>query len=41
MSAASPVARFLVYAKPYRGAIALATLLGVAKYTIPILFPWS
>ncbi len=34
------VRRFLRYARPYRGAILLATVFGVLKYVLPIAFPW-
>ncbi len=34
------VKRFLTYAKPYRWWILGATVLGLLKYNIPVLFPW-
>ncbi len=32
--------RFLAFAKPYRGRIAVSTLVGVLKYNLPVIFPW-
>lgn len=32
--------RFLSFAKPYRGRIALSTAIGVLKYNLPVVFPW-
>jgi subfamily B ATP-binding cassette protein MsbA len=34
------LARFLAYARPYRGTLVLATLAGVLKFNLPIAFPW-
>ena len=34
------IKRFLSYAKPYRWWIAGATICGLLKYNIPIIFPW-
>ena len=34
------VKKFLAYAKPYRWWILGATVLGLLKYNIPVLFPW-
>jgi subfamily B ATP-binding cassette protein MsbA len=36
----SNLRRFFSYAKPYRRRIALATLIGVIKYNLPVIFPW-
>lgn len=35
-----PFWRYLAYLKPYRWRLAAATLMGVAKYNLPVLFPW-
>jgi ABC-type multidrug transport system fused ATPase/permease subunit len=32
--------RFLSYLKPYRWRLVLATLIGVLKYNLPVIFPW-
>jgi len=32
--------RFLRYARPYRWVIVAATLVGLAKFNLPVLFPW-
>ncbi len=32
--------RFLAYARPYRRRLVLSTVVGVAKYNLPVLFPW-
>ncbi|MGE5848513.1 MAG: ABC transporter ATP-binding protein [Candidatus Methylomirabilota bacterium] len=32
--------RFLAYLKPYRGWLALSTVVGVLKYNLPVVFPW-
>lgn len=34
------IKRFLTYAKPYRWWIAGATICGLLKYNIPVVFPW-
>ncbi len=32
--------RFLSYVRPYRWRLILSTLVGIAKYNLPIVFPW-
>jgi subfamily B ATP-binding cassette protein MsbA len=39
-SAPGNLRRYLAYARPYRGALLLATLVGVAKFNLPVAFPW-
>lgn len=34
------IRKFLSYARPYRGMIILATVFGLLKYNIPVIFPW-
>ncbi|MBI4614044.1 MAG: ABC transporter ATP-binding protein [Planctomycetes bacterium] len=40
MLSRSPARKFLAYARPYRWWIAAATACGLAKYNLPVLFPW-
>lgn len=37
----APVARFLGYARPYALLIAAATAFGIAKFLMPLVFPWA
>jgi subfamily B ATP-binding cassette protein MsbA len=35
----APLVRFLAYVRPYRWQLCLATLFGMLKYNLPVLFP--
>lgn len=39
MRTTSPLWRFLAYVKPYRGLVAGAALMGILKFSLPLLFP--
>ena len=36
----SNLRRFFAYAKPYRGTLVLATLVGIVMFNLPVAFPW-